>query len=122
MRLENPATQCTGQVRKTSLIRRVLILIAGLTIFSIAAMLAVFFLFNNNDAAKEVNINVTTPPTAPFSPDTPIIRRAPPLPTQRPVGQTSVPPAPSVATPGGDMNGQPTPKWTPQLTPSASPP
>lgn len=122
MRSENPSTPHVGESSKVSIIRLVLVLIVGLTMISIAAMLAIFFLSGKNDAAKEVNVNVTTPPATPFSPNTPIIRQAPLPSPAKPVKQPSMPAPPAVRTPGSNTNEQTAPKQTPQPLPSESPP
>jgi type IV secretory pathway VirB10-like protein len=126
MRPENPSTPHEGGSRKASLIRLVLILIVGLTAISIVAMLAIFFLSGKSDAAKdaakEVNVNITTPPATPFSPNTPVIRQAPPPSPAKPVKQPSMPAPPAMATPCNNTNEQSVPKQTPQPLPSESPP
>src|SRR5438105_14665129 len=114
MRPENSSTPHEGGSRKASFIRLALILIAGLTLISIVAMLASYFLSGKNDAAKEVNVNITTPSATPFSPNTPVIRQAPPLSPAKPVKQPSMPPPPTVATPGSNTNQRSTSKQTPQ--------
>jgi type IV secretory pathway VirB10-like protein len=122
MRPENSSTPHEGGSRKASFIRFALILIAGLTVISIVAMLAIYFLSGKNDAAKEVNVNITTPSATPFSPNTPVIRQAPPPSPAKPVKQPSMPPPPTVATPGSNTNQHSTSKQTPQPLPSESPP
>ena len=126
MRPENPSTPREGGSRKASFIRLVLILIIGLTLISIVAMLAIFFLSGKSDAAKdaakEVNVNITTSPATPFSSTTPIIRQAPPPSPAKPVKQPSLPAPPAVGTPGSNTNELSVPKQTPQPLPSESPP
>jgi len=126
MRPENPSTPHEGGSRKASIIRLVLILIIGLTVISIVAMLAIFFLSGKSDAAKdaakEVNVNITTPSATPFSTNAPVIRQAPPPSPAKPVKQPSIPAPPTIGTPGGDTNEQSVPKQTPQPLPSESPP
>jgi hypothetical protein len=122
MRPENLTTPHKGESRKTNTIRFFLILIIGLTMVSIAALLAIFFLSGKNDAVKEVNVNVTTPAATPFSANTPVIRQAPPPSPAVPIKQPNMPPPPTVATPGGNKNKQSASKQTPQPLPSESPP
>lgn len=122
MRPEKLTTTHKGESRKTSIIRFFLILIIGLTMISIAALLAIFFLSGKNDAVKEVNVNVTTPAATPFSANTSVIRKAPPPSPLMPIKQPRIPPPPTVATPDGNMNEQSTPKQRPQPLPSESPP
>ena len=106
MRPENPSTPHEGGSRRASFIRLVLILIVGLTVTSIVAMLAIFFLSGKNDAAKdaakEVNVNITTPSATPFSTNTPVIRQAPRPSPVKPVKQPSMPAPPAMVTPGSN--------------------
>ena len=55
----------TPLILRTLLIVSTAVLVVGLTMISIVVMLAIFFLSGKNDAAKGVNVNVTTPPATP---------------------------------------------------------
>jgi hypothetical protein len=53
------------------------ILIAGLTVISIAAVLVIFVLRGSRGASENVNVNVITPSASPFSANKPLIKQAP---------------------------------------------
>jgi hypothetical protein len=57
------------------------ILIAGLTVISIAAVLVIFVLRGSRGASENVNVNVIMPSVSPFSANKPIIKQAPPPPS-----------------------------------------
>ena len=89
------------------------ILIVLLTVIPLVALF-VLLLASSRSPASNVNANVRVLPAAtPFTPDKPIIQKAPPLRTPPKVGKQPGygMPAPSgIPTPGKDFDVQPTPK------------
>jgi hypothetical protein len=96
-------------------------LLVLLIIIPIIALLIMFYI-NSRTQEPQVNTNITVPSATPFSPNTPVIRQAPPPSPPKAVKQPSVPAPPTVATPGNDLNKQIAPKQTPEPLPSESPP
>jgi hypothetical protein len=86
--------------------------------------LLVMFFINSRAPGPEVNTNVTVQPAAPYSPNAPVIRQAPPPSPTKAVKQpvSSMPTPPTLPTPVNNSNGQLVPRQLPQTTPSESPP
>jgi hypothetical protein len=86
--------------------------------------LFVMFFINSRTPGPEVNTNVTVQPSAPFSPNTPVIRQAPLPSPAKAIKQpaSSMPAQPTLPTPVNNSNKQLAPRQTPQPTPSESPP
>lgn len=97
------------------------IVLVLIIVIPVIALLIVFFI-NSRSPEPQVNTNITVPPAAPFSANTPVIRQAPPPTPAKAVKQPSMPMPPTVATPGNNPNERPAPKQTPQPLPSESPP
>ena len=89
----------------------------------VIALLVMFFI-NSRTPRPEVNTNVTVPPSASYSPNTPVIRQAPPPSPAKAIKQpvTSMPTLPTPPTPINNSNGLLVPRQSPQPTPSESPP
>ncbi len=89
----------------------------------VIALLIMFFI-NSRTPGPEVNTNVTVQPAAPYSPNTPVIRQAPPPSPAKAVKQpaANMPAPPIPPTPVNNSNGQLVPRQSPQPTPSESPP
>lgn len=101
------------------------ILIAGLTVISIAAVLIIFLLGGSRSASENVNIDVSTPSASPFSANKPIIKQATPPPSPPKVNQPQsvIVPAPSLPqTPGKNANvpsgATPTPQYNASKPPT----
>lgn len=108
-----------SHLRFTPLGATVLVLII---VIPVIALLVMFFT-NSRTPKPEVNTNVTVQPAAPYSPNTPVIRQAPPSPAKaikRPA--SSMPTPPILPTPVINSNEQLVPRQAPQPSPSESPP
>jgi hypothetical protein len=99
------------------------VVFALLIIIPIMALLILFFI-NSQTPATEVNTNVTVRPAAPYSPNTPLIRQAPPPSPARNIKQPTfnMPTPPLPPTPLSNSNERLAPRHTPQPTASESPP
>lgn len=101
------------------------ILIAGLTVISIAAVLILFVLRGSRSASENVEINVITPSASPFSANKPLIKQVPPPPSPPKVNQPQpvVIPTPSLPrTPDKNANVRSGVSSTPQHDASKPPP
>ena len=100
------------------------ILVVGLTVVSLAMILAIFFLSDRPDPEKDVNLNITAPSRSPYSPDKPILRQPPSTPLPPKVGiqsKSSVPTPTSTPAGSSNTNEQIVPKQSPRL-PLSKPP
>lgn len=99
------------------------VVFALLIIIPIMALLIMFFI-NSRTPGTEVNTNVTVQPAAPYSPNTPLIRQAPPPSPARNIKQPTfnMPTPPISPTPLHNSNERLAPRHTPQPMPSESPP
>jgi hypothetical protein len=99
------------------------IVFALLIIIPIMALLIMFFI-NSRTPGTEVNNNVTVLPAAPYSPNTPLIRQAPPPSPVKNIKQPTfnMPTPPIPPTPINNSNERLAHRRTPQPTPSESPP
>jgi hypothetical protein len=89
----------------------------------VIALLVMFFI-NSRTPTPEVNTNVTVQPAAPYSPNAPVIRQAPPPSPAKAIKQPeqSMPTPLTPPTPANNSGGQLVPRQSPQPTPSESPP
>lgn len=99
------------------------IVFALLIVIPLAALLILFFI-NSRTPKPEVNTNITVQPAAPYSPNTSLIRQAPPPSPAKNIKQPAFStPTPSILpTPFNNSNERLAPRHTPQPTPSESPP
>ena len=109
-----------SHLRFTPLGAAVLVLII---VVPVIALLVMFFI-NSRTPGPEVNTNVTVQPAAPYSPNTPVIRQAPPPSPAKAIKHpaSSMPTPPTLPTPVNNSNEQLVPRQSPQPTPSESPP
>jgi hypothetical protein len=109
--------QCS-YLRFTPLGATMLVLII---VIPVIALLIMFFI-NSRTPEPQVNTDIAVPATTPFSPNTPVIRQAPPPSPAKVVKQPDRPKPPTVSTPSNNLNEQLAPKQTPQPLPSEPPP
>ena len=109
-----------SHLRFTLLGTTVLVLII---VVPVIALLIMFFI-NSRSPGLEVNTNITVQPAPPYSPNTPVIRQAPPPSPAKTIKQPThnMPTPPTLPTPINNSNEQLAPRQTPQPTPSESPP
>jgi hypothetical protein len=89
----------------------------------VVALLVMFFI-NSRTPGPEVNTNVIVQPAAPHSPNTPVIRQAPPPSPAKVVKPpaANMPAPPTHPTPVNNSNKLLVPRQSSQPTPSESPP
>lgn len=92
-------------------------------VIPVIALLVMFFI-NSRPPRPEVNTNVTVQPAAPYAPNAPVIRQAPPPSPAKAIKQpaSSMPKPPTLPTPVNNSSEQVVPKQSPQPAPSESPP
>jgi hypothetical protein len=106
------------------LTRLAVILIAGLTAVSIAAIVIIFLAGSSQNYLENVNINMAAPPGTPLSVNKPLIKQAPPPSPPKVIRpQPVVIPTPSATpTPERNVNVRPEAAPTPRRDASKPPP
>ena|SRR5437588_12428455 len=99
------------------------IVFALFIVIPVMAMLILFFI-NSRTPMPETNVNITGASPVPYSPNTPLIRQAPPSAPPPNIRQPkySTPTPTTTPTPSNNANEQIIPKRTPQPLPAESPP
>ena len=98
--------------------------VIAILVFTLIPISAILLLFLFQEPAKEVNVNITTPPERPYDSNKSIIKAPPPSPafTPKPIRQTPVilPTPPLLPSPDRNRSETPTVKPSPKRTPDRS--